>query len=461
MITFTKTSIFKWPRLLLIALVILATFRPLFANSPIQATELSTLLGKKAYIFLSEELSESEFNYLELLALRVSIFDKLTLGGEFLAPWDTTYATQNNILNILRGLAPLASEAYDLEAIMKDSSSDRDLKNLAEDEMTLIKENIYSELQLLRQSLWDLVIPSVTGDIILEILPAADRPESTMAVGTLAQFYKNLATNNGWTYEVVSSKEDERYQGSLIEGGIRLGHTFIKINGPDVFRKLFLETGVHRFIFTDDQVIGSSVSNSQTHTNYAQVRVYPTPRPTAFVFKQDVIEFQFVRSSGAGGQHVNKTSSAVHAKHVPSGLRVFVQQERSQHENRRLAIEMLRSMLFAQHIERQQQDLLKVRNQSQVISTTSPYVRTYNLLRDPINTRAILNGQVNLSSFNSWEKVLEDKMDDFSKALTFEINDLYSRFPALRRSTNDTMMLMSQNHRATTLNMCSQYLDKK
>lgn len=450
-------------------------FFVIFIGGPFNATkatsshlknfpELFKILGEEAYSYLDleKELSPREAQYLEFVALKVSLLETLAQQGVHTASWDPIFVSQNNLLNILRIIIDPAKEAFDVTEIINNAGSSYDLKHLAEDELVVLNENIYAEIQRLQEILWDLAVPHISGDIVIEIFPPENRPESSLAVGTMAKFYENLALNNGWGFTLASAKVDDKYSGVLIEGGTRLDHAFIKISGSDVFRKLFLESGVHRFIYTNEQLIGSPLKGDSTHTNYAQVRVYATPKESAFVFKQSEVETQFIRSSGAGGQHINKTSSAVRATHK-SGLSVFVQQERSQHHNKKIAMDMLKAMLFTQYLEQQQQALSQVRTDAgkNILDKESPFVRTYNLLREPVPTRAILTGQAKLDSFNRWEYLLEDRLGPMIMDLVAEIHELYAKFPSLQQEISLSERLNQRKELdSKTSHTCSDFLSK-
>ncbi len=430
---------FLKPFKLLKSLFLLQLFIVLTALSPISnaqdgnsASKLAELIGEEAYEYLNQNqsFSSTEWNYLELVAQRVALFDILTQNGEYLAPWDDVYAKQNSLLNVLNEMAPLAQEAHDLEELISDQSSDTELISMAKEDLVRVEEALYIESQRLSEVLWDLASPSVSGDIIIEIFPSKDHPESPLVIGTMAQFYLNLAKSNGWSAEVLSMKENNKNPGMLIEGGQPLSHAYIKIKGPDVYRQLFLDSGTHRFIYTDDNKISGLDRNKSIHTSYADVRVFAKPKRSKFIFKHSDVTFQFTKSTGAGGQHVNTTDSAVRATHTPSGKTVLVQQERSQHANRAVALDTLEAILFTEHLEAQQRKLDQTRNRvDSNLVTNSPYVRTYNLHRNPVETKALLKGEVRPTSFNSWEEFLDLKLSDMIDLISSEIADLARKLP--------------------------------
>ena len=432
---YKKNGLLKRLSLLISALFFTVLSSLSAANTVAENSPLVTFLGPRAANYIFSQLSESEWRYLELLAIRTKIFDSLTNQGEYLAPWDQRYATQNNLLNILSEMRPTAEQALDSTELLNEQDLESELRQMADDDLTALGEEYFSIYQGLQNGLWDLALPSVSNEVIIEVAPADIYAASSLATGSIAKFYENLANHNGWEIEWLSSKEDTKTSGVLIAGSERLHHAFLKIKGPQVYRKLFLEVGVHRIIFRDDHLHGATTRGGATHTNYTSVKVYPRPKRDSFVFKNTDVKFQFIRSTGAGGQHVNTTDSAVRATHVPSGIAILVQRERSQHENRRVALQTLEAILFTKHLEKQKARMENIRNQSQGLSldTTTPFTRVYNFVRDPIESEALLSGVVRPESFNLSETFLDLKLAEMSEELAQEIQFLENQFPHLQR----------------------------
>jgi len=395
-----------------------------------QSSALQELMGEKAYNHLQDEgdFNEIEWNYFELVALKIATVKNLIQSSSYVVDWDEAYVGQNELLNALSFMKPMAEEAADLMAVIADDE-DNEIVLMAKEELVELENSLQDESEKLVQILWNLVQPKVSGDIMIEILPPQNYPESPLSIGALTQFYLNLAGNIGWRAEVLSAKENDKNAGSLVEGGRPLSHAYIKIRGRDAYRRLFLESGTHRFIFRDEHKIGASTRNDQPHTTYADVKVYATPKSSRFLFNESDVDFQFTRSSGAGGQHVNTTDSAVRATHRPSGLTVFVQQERNQHQNRRVALDMLRAKLFTQHIETQREIREQARSSNPVQVGSSRYVRTLNFNRNPVQSRTILRGDYPPENFNGWETYLREQLPYLSEQVSEEISAISAHLP--------------------------------
>ena len=422
------TTLFKS---VLFGILLVATAFTYSSTALATVTSLETLLGPKAYNYLKdyEGFNQSKWRYLELIAIKVQMIDTIAQTGEYIAEWDNTYIAQTNLLNHLTAMAPMAEEASDLVDIIR-TEDDNDMVLWAKEELVEHEEELYAEANELLQDLWDIALPVASGNIMVEVLPPQNYPESPISIGALAKFYENLAEGHGWNFEILSYKENDKNAGSLIEGGYPLSHAFIRIRGLDAYRKLFLESGTHRFIFTDSDKIGASTRKAKTHTTYADVRIYVTPRRDKFHFKESDVEFQFTRSSGNGGQHVNTTDSAVRATHKPTGITVFVQQERKQIQNRKIAIEMIKAKLFTMHIEEQEKRRQQARNSSIEYNSEnmSPYVRTYHFTRDPVETRALLRGQSRPNTYDRWDEYLSQEIDLLSNELSQAIQSLYTEY---------------------------------
>jgi peptide chain release factor 1 len=282
--------------------------------------------------------------------------------------------------------------------------------------------------------------------VIVEVMPSEKNPESPIANGAILQFYKNLATANGWQVEELSSKLYEKHTGVLVEGGFPVSNAVLRISGRDVYRKLFLESGTHRFIYRDEHKSGNTKSTAKTHTSYVQSRIYPKPKARAFKFNESDVTFSFTRSSGPGGQHVNKTDSAVHAVHQPTGIAVFVQQERSQHRNKELAIEMLKAKVFSKYLEEENLRIERHKSRSDISADSSenPYVRTYNFVRSPRETGALLRGDIELEAFSAWRAHMQGALSLKTQELSLEIQELSSKLPQNSQPFSD-LMLMRMN----------------
>lgn len=202
----------------------------------------------------------------------------------------------------------------------------------------------------------------------------------------LANMYMAYARRHGWSTEIVSGE---------------LGtdtHIIIKIFGDGAYAHLISENGTHKLELSGE---GSSKANSgKFHTHRAEVLVYPAPAVKKLLIKESDFDFQYARSSGAGGQHVNRTESAVHAVHRATGLRVFVQQNRSQHENKRIAIELLTARLHQRWQDEQNEQSQRTRHAALEFTrqSSSRNVRNYDLITQSALTQSQLAGQIDDST---------------------------------------------------------------
>ena len=245
----------------------------------------------------------------------------------------------------------------------KEMMQDKDLKELAEDDYYQAKE----QLPKIEEELKILLIPRDPDDdknIICEIRAGAGGEEAALFAGTLFRMYTMYAEKKHWKLEVLNENETGL-------GGYK--EISFMITGKGVYSRLKFESGVHRV-----QRVPDTESSGRIHTSTATVAVLPVVEDVEIEINPSDIKMEVFRSSGAGGQHINKTSSAVRLIHEPTGIVVECQTERSQFQNRDNAMKMLRTKLY--EIEKQKQDSeISNARKSQVGSgDRSEKIRTYN-----------------------------------------------------------------------------------
>ena len=254
-------------------------------------------------------------------------------------------------------------EYEEAKEMLEDSSMDKELKDLAEIEMLEAKE----KLPKLEEEIKILLIPKDKDDdkdIICEIRAGAGGEEAALFAGTLFRMYSMYAERKHWKLEILNENETGL-------GGYK--EISFMVTGKGVYSKLKFESGVHRV-----QRVPDTESSGRIHTSTATVAVLPVVEDVEIDINPSDIKMEVFRSSGAGGQHINKTSSAVRLIHEPTGIVVECQTERSQFQNKDNAMRMLKTKLY--DIEKQKQDSAVANaRKSQVGSgDRSEKIRTYN-----------------------------------------------------------------------------------
>ncbi len=313
----------------------------------------------------------------------------------------------------LSELTPVEERIADLRAAEQAQSEaetllgDPEMRELAEAELDELKGRIPRLEHEIRLAL----LPKDEADersAIVEIRPAAGGDEAALFASELFGMYQRYAALRGWRFEILEYNDTEL-------GGLKEG--IAEITGRSVFARLKYESGVHRV-----QRVPTTESQGRIHTSTVTVAVLPEAEEVDVQVDENDLRIDVYRASGAGGQHVNKTDSAVRITHLPSGIVVAMQEERSQHKNRAKAMKILRARLY----EQQRASLAATRaadRKSQVgTGDRSERIRTYNFPQGRVSDH-----RINLTLYKI-DRVLAGELDEFIDALTAE--DVAARLAA-------------------------------
>lgn len=280
------------------------------------------------------------------------------------------------------------------------SDEDFELRNLAQEELQVLypaRDSIELELQ-------KLLLPTDPEDarnIYLEIRAGAGGDEASIFAGDLFRMYSRYAEMVGWKVEVVSEHQGEH-------GGFK--EIISRIAGKGVYAKLKFESGAHRV-----QRVPATESQGRIHTSTCTVAVMPeVDEIDAIVINPAELKIDTYRASGAGGQHVNKTDSAIRITHLPTGIVVECQDERSQHKNRARAMSLLQTKLLDQERSKQQQEQAQTRRTLVGTGDRSERIRTYNYPQGRVTDH-----RINLTLYKL-DEVMEGNLDHVIDALTNE-----------------------------------------
>jgi len=300
------------------------------------------------------------------------------------------------IVEKYRALKKAEASLEDAEAILNDSEADKELRQMASDEMSAAK----SDIESISEELKILLLPRDPNDdrsVIVEIRGGAGGEEAALFAYNLYRMYNMYAEKRGWKTEIVSLNETEL-------GGFK--EVSFTIDGDGAYSRLKFESGVHRV-----QRVPETETQGRIHTSTATVAVMPQAEEVDLVIDPKDLRIDTFRSSGAGGQHINKTSSAIRVTHIPTGMVVECQNERSQFQNKDKALEILRSRLLAQK-QKEQQDAINANRAGQVgTGDRSEKIRTYNFPQDRCTDH-----RIGLTVHNL-DKIMDGNLDEIIDAL--------------------------------------------
>lgn len=280
------------------------------------------------------------------------------------------------------------------------NNTDEELIELANEEL----EKLNIEIPKLEEQIKILLIPKDIDDeknAIIEIRAGTGGDEAGLFAGTLYKMYQKYSEIQGWKFEKLYIHENEL--GSVREAAA-------SISGKGVFAKLKFESGVHRV-----QRVPVTESGGRVHTSTATVAVMPEAEELQMNINEKDLKIEVMRSSGAGGQHVNKTESAVRITHIPTGIVVTQQDERSQHMNRAKAMKILSSRVYELELRKKNEERAKTRKDQIGSGERNERIRTYNFPQGRVTDH-----RINLTLYKIDKILLGESLDEIILELMHE-----------------------------------------
>lgn len=313
-------------------------------------------------------------------------------GDGDLAALGREYAELRPVVLEIAAYQQILQDIDEAEAMLRDP----EMKALAEDELPELRAQIPG----LEKSLQLALLPKDAADArpaMIEIRPGTGGDEAALFAGDLLRMYQRYSEAQGWKFEIVEMSETEL-------GGIK--EVIANVKGEGVFARLKYESGVHRV-----QRVPETESGGRIHTSAATVAVLPEAQDVDIHIDANDIRIDTMRASGAGGQHVNTTDSAVRITHIPSGI-VVVSAEKSQHRNREIAMQVLRSRLYDAERQKLHDERSGMRKSQVGSGDRSERIRTYNFPQGRVSDH-----RINMTLYKL-DQVMQGDLNEFIDALT-------------------------------------------
>ncbi len=306
----------------------------------------------------------------------------------------------NEIVEAIRAWRQAQADLSDVELMLAEPTLDAEMRELAEIETQDAKQRIEELEQQIRIAL----LPKDAADeggAILELRAGTGGDEAAIFAGDLYRMYDRYAQSKGWKVELLSASEGTA-------GGFK--EVIASVSGRGVFAKLKFESGVHRV-----QRVPETETQGRIHTSAATVAVLPEAQDVDIDINEADLKIDTMRAQGAGGQHVNKTESAIRITHVPTNTIVFVQDERSQHKNRARAMALLKARLY--DMQRQKLDNERAADRKSQVGSgdRSERIRTYNFPQGRLTDH-----RINLTLYKLDKIITGEALDDVIDPLITE-----------------------------------------
>ncbi len=330
-------------------------------------------------------------------ALQSKIANATDMGSKGYAEMMKEFSDLEDIVEKIKDYQKIEGEIKDLRGLLDAGIEDKEFEAEAEKELRALKDQFPEVEKKLKLSL----LPKDKADsknAIVEIRAGTGGDEAALFAGVLFEMYQRYAALKGWKFEILSESRSE-------VGGYKEASALI--SGTGVFSKLKFESGVHRV-----QRVPETESSGRVHTSAATVAILPEAEEVDVVLLDKDIRIDVFRASGAGGQHVNTTDSAVRVVHLPTGIMVQQQDEKSQHKNKAKALKILRSRIYDFERNKQQSEIAKSRKEQIGSGDRSERIRTYNFPQNRITDH-----RINLTLYKIDEILREGYLDEMVDAL--------------------------------------------
>jgi peptide chain release factor 1 len=339
------------------------------------------------------------------LMARFSAIEANMSGGQKLSSEEFVrlskeHAELKPIIDSIVAWKAAAKELADLEDIVDDRSADPEMRALAEDEIHDVRKRVHELENQVRIEL----LPKDAADeknAILEIRAGTGGDEAALFAGVLLRMYQRYAELHRYKFETISASETDL-------GGYK--EAIVSISGPGAYAKLKYESGVHRV-----QRVPTTEAGGRIHTSAATVAVLPEAEEVDIEIHEKDLRIDVFRSSGPGGQSVNTTDSAVRITHIPTGIVVQQQDEKSQHKNRAKAMKVLRARLYERERERADEERASARRGQVGSGDRSERIRTYNYPQGRVTDH-----RIGLTLHKLDQVLIGEALDEIIDALTAE-----------------------------------------